>query len=75
MNDRDDLKEILFEAVEIISMLNELIKKETMMNVDYTGVYEDLKWNKMILRNRLEALEEAESNWVTAKEYLEKLEE
>ena len=75
MKDRDDLKEILFEAVEIIAMLNELIKKETMMNVDYTGVYEDLKWNKMILRNRLEALEEAESNWMTAKEYLEKLEE
>ncbi|MBP5423001.1 MAG: hypothetical protein J6Y78_11225 [Paludibacteraceae bacterium] len=75
MNDREYLKEILFEAVEIISMLNELIKKETMIGVDYTGVYEDLKWNKMILRNRLEALDEAESNWMSAKEYLEKLEE
>ena len=75
MNDREYLKEILFEAVEIISMLTELIKKETMIGVDYTGVDEDLKWNKMILRNRLEALDEAESNWMSAKEYLEKLEE
>lgn len=75
MNEKDDLKEILFDAVEIICLLNELIKKETMVGVDYTGVYEDLKWNKIILRNRLEALEEAQANWLSAKEYLEKLEE
>ena len=73
--DREDLKEMLMEAVEVVSLINELIKKETMVGVDYTGVYEDLRWNKIMLRNRLEALDEAETHWMTAKEYLEKLDE
>ena len=73
--DREDLKEMLMEAVDVVSLINELIKKETMVGVDYTGVYEDLRWNKIMLRNRLEALDEAESHWMTAKEYLEKLNE
>ena len=73
--DREDLKEMLMEAVDVVSLINELIKKETMVGVDYTGVYEDLRWNKIMLRNRLEALDEAESHWITAKEYLEKLDE
>lgn len=73
--DREDLKEMLMEAVEVVSLINELLKKETLVGVDYTGVYEDLKWNKIMLRNRLEALDEAESHWMTAKEYLEKLDE
>ena len=75
MMDREDLKEMLMEAVEVVSLINELLKKETMVGVDYTGVYEDLRWNKVMLRNRLESLEEAESHWMTAKEYLEKLDE
>lgn len=75
MMDRDDLRDILMEAVEVVSLINELLKKETMVGVDYTGVYEDLRWNKVMLRNRLEALDEAESHWMTAKEYLEKLDE
>lgn len=75
MMDREDLKEMLMEAVDVVSLINELIKKETMVGVDYTGVYEDLRWNKIMLRNRLEALDEAESHWITAKEYLEKLDE
>lgn len=74
MND-SDLMKILMESVEIISIVNDLLKRETMINVDYGGVYDDLRWNKIILRNRLEALDEAESNWITAKEYLEKLNE
>ena len=73
--DREDLMEILMEAVEVVSLINELLKKETMVGVDYTGVYEDLRWNKIMLRNRLEALDEAETHWMTAKEYLEKLDE
>lgn len=73
--DRDDLRDILMEAVEVVTLINELLKKETMVGVDYTGVYEDLRWNKVMLRNRLEALEEADSHWITAKEYLEKLNE
>lgn len=73
--DREDLKEMLMEAVEVVSLINELLKKETMVGVDYTGVYEDLRWNKIMLRNRLEALDEAETHWMTAKEYLEKLNE
>lgn len=73
--DKEDLKEMLMEAVEVVSLINELLKKETMVGVDYTGVYEDLRWNKVMLRNRLEALDEAETHWMTAKEYLEKLNE
>lgn len=75
MMDKEDLKEMLLEAVEVVSLINELLKKETLVGVDYTGVYEDLKWNKIMLRNRLEALDEAETHWMTAKEYLEKLNE
>lgn len=75
MMDREDLMEILMEAVEVVSLINELLKKETMVGVDYSGVYEDLRWNKIMLRNRLEALDEAETHWMTAKEYLEKLDE
>ena len=75
MMDNEDLKELLMEAVEVVSLINELLKKETMVGVDYTGVYEDLRWNKAMLRNRLEALDEAETHWMTAKEYLEKLNE
>ena len=75
MMDREDLMEILMEAVEVVSLINELLKKETMVGVDYTGVYEDLRWNKIMLRNRLEALDEAETHWMTAKEYLVKLDE
>ena len=75
MMDREDLREILMEAIEVVSLINELLKKETMISVDYTGVYEDLRWNKIMLRNRLEALDEAETHWMTAKEYLEKLDE
>lgn len=75
MMDEEYLKEILMESIDIISILNELIKKETMVGVDYSGVYEDLKWNKIILRNRLDSLNEAETHWMTAKEYMEKLNE
>ena len=75
MMDKEDLKEMLMEAVEVVSLINELLKKETMVGVDYTGVYEDLRWNKIMLRNRLEALDEAESRWMTAHEYMEKLNE
>ena len=73
--DKEDLKRVLMEAVEVVSLINELLKKETLVGVDYTGVYEDLRWNKIMLRNRLEALEEVEAHWVTAKEYFEKLDE
>lgn len=75
MMDEEYLKEILMESIDIISILNELIKKETMVGVDYSGVYEDLKWNKIILRNRLDSLNEAENHWMTAKDYLDKLNE
>ena len=75
MMDDEYLKEILMESIDIISILNELIKKETMVGVDYSGVYEDLKWNKIILRNRLDSLNEAENHWMTAKDYLDKLNE
>lgn len=75
MMDKEDLKEMLMEAVDIVSLINELLKKETMVGVDYSGVYDDLKWNKIMLRNRLDSLDEAETHWKTAKEYLEKLNE
>lgn len=75
MMDDGYLKEILMESIDIISILNELIKKETMVGVDYSGVYDDLKWNKIILRNRLDSLNEAENHWMTAKDYLDKLNE
>ena len=74
-NDKEILNEILMEAVEILAIINELIKKEPMINVDYNGVYEDLKWNKIILRNRLDDLDSAETRWRTAHKYMEKLNE
>ena len=74
-DDKEILKEIIMEAVEILTITTELIKKETMVGVDYSGVYEDLKWNKIMLRNRFEDLDGAETRWRTAHEYMEKLNE
>lgn len=75
MMEKEELKEMLMEAIDIVSIINELLKKETMVNVDYSGVYDDLKWNKIMLRNRLDSLNEAQNHWITAKEYLKKLDE
>ena len=78
MNNPEIMK-ILLETVEIISILNELLKKETMINADYNGIYNDLKWNKVMLRNRLDSLNESyeyvEKKWKTGKEYMEKINE
>ena len=75
MMEKEELKEMLMEAIDIVSIINELLKKATMVDVDYSGVYDDLKWNKIMLRNRLDSLNEAQNHWITAKEYLKKLDE
>lgn len=51
-----DIKELLFISIEIISKLNELGKIETGENADYTDVISELKWNLMVLNNRLNDL-------------------
>lgn len=75
MMEKEELKELLMEAIDIVSIINELLKKETMVDVDYREVYDDLKWNKIMLRNRLDSLNEAQNHWITAKEYLKRLDE
>lgn len=75
--DNSELKELMSVSIDIVSILNELLKLENMVNVDYSEVDTDLKWNRQILRNRLDQLKELRDNkhnWNTAKTYLEKVE-
>lgn len=73
--ENNEVLELLLVSIDIVSIVNELNKKENMVNADYSDVLTDLKWNRHILRNRLEHLDEIrEYNWKVSKEYMEKLE-
>ncbi len=52
----EENKEILKVCVELVSTANELSKVETGCGVDYSDVITDLKWNHMVLKNRLNTL-------------------
>ena len=76
MNDKKILKDLLFESIQVLSIVNELLKIETMDKVDYSDILEDLKWCKVMLNNRLVNLKGSNyksSNWVTAHQYLDKV--
>lgn len=78
MSDKEEVRNLLMEAIDIVSILNELVKIENMCNVDYSEVSDDLRWNKLMLRNRLDSLNELKTekkDWKTAKEYLDKVSE
>lgn len=78
MSDNEEVRNLLMEAIDIVSILNELVKIENMQKVDYSEVSDDLRWNKMVLRNRLDSLNELKTekkDWKTAKEYLDKVSE
>lgn len=78
MTNNEEVRKLLMEAIDIVSILNELVKIENMYNVDYSEVYDDLIWNKLMLRNRLDSLNELKTekkDWKTAKEYLDKVSE
>lgn len=78
MSNNEEVKNLLMEAIDIVSILNELVKIENMCNVDYSEVSDDLRWNKLMLRNRLDSLNELKTekkDWKTAKEYLDKVSE
>lgn len=78
MTNNEEVKKLLMEAIDMVCILNELVKIENMYNVDYSEVYDDLIWNKLMLRNRLDSLNELKTekkDWKTAKEYLDKVSE
>lgn len=78
MTNNEEVRKLLMEAIDIVCILNELVKIENMCNVDYSEVYDDLIWNKLMLRNRLDSLNELKTekkDWKTAKEYLDKVSE
>ena len=78
MIDNEEVRNLLMEAIDIVSILNELVKIENMQKVDYSEVSDDLRWNKMVLRNRLDSLNELKTekkDWKTAKDYLDKVSE
>ena len=78
MTNNEEVRKLLMEAIDIVSILNELVKVENMCNVDYSEVSDDLRWNKLMLRNRLDSLNELKTekkDWKTAKEYLDKVSE
>lgn len=78
MTNNEEVKKLLMEAIDMVCILNELVKIENMCNVDYSEVYDDLIWNKLMLRNRLDSLNELKTekkDWKTAKEYLDKVSE
>lgn len=78
MSNNEEVKKLLMEAIDMVCILNELVKIENMYNVDYSEVYDDLIWNKLMLRNRLDSLNELKTekkDWKTAKDYLDKVSE
>ena len=78
MSNNEEVKKLLMEAIDMVCILNELVKIENMYNVDYSEVYDDLIWNKLMLRNRLDSLNELKTekkDWKTAKKYLDKVSE
>lgn len=78
MTNNEEVKKLLMEAIDIVCILNELVKIENMQKVDYSEVSDDLRWNKMVLRNRLDSLNELKTekkDWKTAKDYIDKVSE
>ena len=52
----EEVQEILKVCVDLVSIANELSKVEDGCGVDYSDVITDLKWNRMVLENRLRGL-------------------
>lgn len=52
----NDIKDLIWVTVEILTTLSQLCKIETGKGVDYSDVRTDLKWNLNILNNRLDDL-------------------
>ena len=52
----EEVQEILKVCVDLVSIANELCKLEDGCGVDYSDVITDLKWNRMVLENRLRGL-------------------
>ena len=49
----NDVKDLIWITVSILTTLHQLCKLETGKGVDYSDVRTDLKWNLHILENRL----------------------
>lgn len=58
----EDIKTLLGETSEIRLILTELKDYETGEGVDYSGIVTEFKWNKLMLRNRLNQLKREAKN-------------
>lgn len=58
----EDIKTLLEETSEIRLILTELKDYETGEGVDYSGIVTEFKWNKLMLRNRLNQLKREAKN-------------
>lgn len=58
----EDIKTLLEETSEIRLILTELKDYETGEGVDYSGIVTEIKWNKLMLRNRLNQLKREAKN-------------
>jgi len=54
----EDLKEILGVCIDLICIARQLADIENGCGADYEDVITDLKWNRMVLQNRLNSLKE-----------------
>lgn len=52
----NDVKDLIWVTIEILTTLYQLCNVETGDGVDYTDVSTDLRWNLNILKNRLRDL-------------------
>ena len=52
----EEIEEILNIVIEMVCVTNKLSRFEDGEDADYSGVITDLKWNLMVLNNRLSDL-------------------
>ncbi len=58
----EDIKTLLEETSEIRLILAELKDYEAGEGADYSGIVTEFKWNKLMLRNRLNQLKREAKN-------------
>ena len=58
----EDIRTLLGETSEIRLILTELKDYETGEGADYSGIVTEFKWNKLMLRNRLNQLKREAKN-------------
>ena len=57
----EQVKDVLNLAIDILCIARKLGEKETGENADYSDIITELRWNKVMLNNRLVDLNERDN--------------